>query len=204
MLSVLQIFVKNPVPGQTKTRLAAGIGHERALEAYRRLLFRIRSLAQELAEEHQIEVWYGNDLPETDLWTETGWPRLAQSGQDIGARMQNAMETALQRGADKVVLVGSDLPHLELRHLTEAFAALDSAPAVVGPAIDGGYYLIGLRQMVPGLFDDIAWSTGEVIGTTRARLRAAGVSWHELQALHDLDTIDDLPGTFLEDLLEKP
>ncbi len=203
MSSVLQIFVKNPVAGQTKTRLAAGIGHDLALEAYRRLLFRMRNLSKELASTIRIEVWYGNDIPSADLWAETGWPRLEQQGQDLGARMQNALELAFRQGARKVVLVGSDLPHLELKHLTDAFAALDTTPAVVGPATDGGYYLIGLTQMVPRLFDNIAWSTGEVLSSTRARLQDAGFAWQELPALNDLDTIEDLPGTFLEDLLEK-
>ena len=198
---VLQLFVKHPKAGQTKTRLAAGIGHRKALIAYQRLLERAKAMATDLQQDFDIEIWYGNEIPEQDLWATTGWPRHQQWGEDIGQRMNHAMTQALDRGAEKVLLMGTDLPAMNQTLVREAFTLLDDHPAVMGPAIDGGYYLVGLRAALPALFADIEWSTSTVYAESCARFRAAGWTWAELPALSDLDTVDDLPGTLLEDLL---
>lgn len=115
----------------------------------------------------------------------------AQRGPDLGARMHNALSDALH-GVGRAVLIGTDCPELDAAYLDAAFDALDGHDAVLGPAADGGYVLIGLRRPAPTLFTRIAWGTGTVLAETRAGLRAAGLSWRELPTLRDLDEIADL------------
>lgn len=202
-MNVLQIFVKHPVAGQTKTRLAAGIGHPKALEAYRRLLQRMKDIALSLPTSIEVEVWYGNQVPEQDLWSDSPFPRYLQSGEDLGARMQGAIQSALEQGADGVILVGSDLPHLRAEILLDAFEKLSSAEVVLGPSEDGGYYLVGMTGLQAAIFQDMTWSVSDVLDVTRSRLKEAGVSWQEVEMLNDLDTVEDLAGTFLEGIVEE-
>ncbi len=200
--SLLQIFVKHPHPGQTKTRLAAGIGHRKALLAYERLLHKTRAVATELSPVLSVNIWYGNAIPEEDLWQEASFSRQSQWGDDIGTRMYHALQKGFEQGAAKVVLIGSDLPDIHAGLILKALSALDRVPAVIGPAQDGGYYLIGLSQAPSKpLFDGILWSSDQVLVQTRARLQSLGWAWEELEALCDLDTVSDLEGTFLADLL---
>jgi hypothetical protein len=117
---------------------------------------------------------------------------LAQSGADLGARMADAFARAFARGASRVVLAGTDVPGLARETATAALSALDAADVVLGPAEDGGYYLVGLRAPAPALFSGMEWSTPGVLEETRARARAAGLAVHELAPLADVDTLDDL------------
>jgi rSAM/selenodomain-associated transferase 1 len=114
-----------------------------------------------------------------------------QNGPDLGARMQDALEWALQR-APWAVLIGSDCPGYDSDYLQTAFAALERHDAVLGPALDGGYVLIGMRRAAPELFADMPWSTTGVLDTTRQRLQRKGWSWQELPTLRDIDTPQDL------------
>lgn len=202
-MQVLQIFVKHPIAGQTKTRLAAGIGHPKALEAYRRLLARMKGIACSLPASINVEIWYGNQIPAEDLWADSPFPRFLQSGEDLGARMEGAIQTALNKGADKVVLVGSDLPDLTAEVVLEAFETLGDADVVLGPSDDGGYYLVGMKKIQSMIFRKMTWSVENVLENTRQRLANHQKSWGELVPLNDLDTIEDLAGTFLEGILEE-
>lgn len=204
MPQTLQIFVKHPVAGQTKTRLAAGIGHPEALKAYGLLLEKMKGIALSLQDEYDIEIWYGNMIPETDLWSESPFPRFLQWGDDIGERMMNAMNQALDKAADKVVLVGSDLPHLTAEIVREAFEALAEEATVFGPAEDGGYYLVGMTAMSPEIFTDMIWSVDDVLAESQQRLAMNSKTWAEVATLNDLDTVEDLAGTFLEELIDLP
>jgi hypothetical protein len=112
--------------------------------------------------------------------------------------MEDAFARAFADGAERVVIVGSDLPDLSAALLRRAFHALDDHPAVLGPARDGGYYLLGLTGMIGGLFDGIAWSTPDVLPATLAHLRAAGVIPAMLEELADVDEVGDLPDGWLE------
>lgn len=202
MSKTLQIFVKHPVAGQTKTRLAAGIGHPKALKAYGLLLEKMKKIALTLQNEYDIQVWYGNMIPGSDLWSESPFPRFLQWGDGIGARMMNAMNQALEKGADKVVLVGSDLPHLTDEIVREAFGALSEESTVFGPAEDGGYYLVGMTAMSPEIFTDMTWSVDDVLAESQQRLAINSKTWAEVATLNDLDTVEDLVGTFLEELID--
>jgi hypothetical protein len=193
--ALLLLFVKHPTAGQTKTRLAAGIGHAKALAVYRELLAHLRQQAE--ATQAQVAVFYGNQLPAKDLWTETGWPRLLQQGDDLGARMQHAFAWGFDQGYRRVVLVGSDIPSISHEILDLSLQQLDHFPAVIGPSDDGGYYLIGLSQPVEAIFQGKTWSTPSVLSETLADFAAANLSVYQAPTLNDIDTVDDLPGTFL-------
>jgi rSAM/selenodomain-associated transferase 1 len=117
---------------------------------------------------------------------------MAQSGHDLGARMADAFARAFARGARRVAIVGTDVPGVSRATVREALSALEVADVVMGPADDGGYYLIGLRAPWPGLFAGIEWSTPSVREQTLARAAAAGLSVRELARLRDVDTLEDV------------
>jgi uncharacterized protein len=194
---LLLLFVKHPKAGQTKTRLAAGIGHPRALAVYRALLQHLRQEAEATLADKAV--FYGNEIPPQDLWAETAWPRLPQQGDDLGARMQQAFQWGFDQGYQRIVLVGSDIPHLTHHLLNDAFEQLGTHPAMLGPAADGGYYLIGLSQPCPRVFAGKTWSTSSVLPDTLADFEAEGLSYALGPTLNDVDTVADLAGTWLAD-----
>ena len=195
-LELLILFVKHPLPGQTKTRLAAGIGQIKALAAYQEMLVHLRKEAQRL--EVPVVVFYGNEVPEQDLWSETNWPRLLQAGRDLGDRMNHAFSWGKKQGYQRMVLVGSDIPGVQAELLREAFDQLQHTDVVVGPSSDGGYYLIGLQEPRIELFEEMSWSTDQVLTKTLHRIQHHKMSLALLREESDVDTVEDLPGTFLE------
>lgn len=192
---LLLIFVKHPVPGKVKTRLGATIGHENAVLVYQDLLsYTCRQVKNLLADK---QVWYGNEIPDQDLWSQAGYERLMQTGEDLGARMALAFAEGFAAGYEKILIIGSDCAALTTEHLEQAYAALDTHDAVIGPARDGGYYLLGLKALLPALFENKTWSTASVRPDTLADFAAANKSVHQLEMLSDIDTEADLKGTFL-------
>jgi rSAM/selenodomain-associated transferase 1 len=189
------VFVRAPEAGRVKTRLAAEIGDEAALRIYRRLAEHAVAEARALGAEAAVRIHYtpaeGGEMVRGWLGGDAAY--LPQGDGDLGARMRTAFEAAFAAGHPRVLIVGSDLPELSAEVLRRALRLLDAHPAVVGPAADGGYYLLGLREMVPGVFDGIAWSTGEVLAATLTRLRAAGCEPALLETLRDVDVAADLP-----------
>lgn len=192
---LLLIFVKHPIAGQVKTRLAAGIGHEKALKVYHELLAYTRSVAHEIAADKAV--WYGNEVPEGDLWAETGWPRFLQAGETLGDRMEGAFRWGLAQGYRRICIIGSDCATLTSAILNQAFDQLSSHDAVIGPANDGGYYLLGMTSLVAEVFHDKSWSTESVLPDTLADLASLNKTHFLLPELVDIDTIEDLEGTFL-------
>ena len=189
----LLIFARDPRPGRVKTRLIPALGAEGAVRIYRKLLRHSLETAT-AAKAERVELWL--DHPSEDpellrLLDRLGIYRRTQTGNDLGARMQHALQDALHE-AERVVLIGSDCPAYTAAYLDAAFDALDEHDAVIGPAVDGGYVLIGLRKAAPTLFKDIAWGSEQVLATTRTRLTALRWHWHELEALRDVDVPDDL------------
>ena len=189
------LFVRAPEAGRVKTRLAAEIGAEAALRIYRRLAEHAVAEARALGPDVALRIHY---TPATGGAALRGWlgadaAYLPQADGDLGARMRTAFEAAFGEGHRRVLIIGSDLPGLSAEVLRRALRLLDSHPAVIGPAADGGYYLLGLRGMVDGVFDGIAWSTERVLEATVARLRAAGCAPAMLEPLRDVDVADDLP-----------
>jgi hypothetical protein len=195
---VTLVFVRAPVAGQVKTRLAAALGAEGALRVYRRLAEHTLREARALGGEVRVHFTPEDAGAEVRGWLGEGPRYLPQSAGDLGARMEAAFRAAFEDGADRVVIIGSDLPELSATLLRRAFDALESHPAVIGPARDGGYYLLGMRTMIEGLFDGIPWSTNEVLARTLERLRAAGIHPALLDTLSDVDEVDDLPAGWAE------
>lgn len=189
----LLVFARNPVAGQVKTRLIPVLGAEGAMAVYRQLLAGTLAAAH-AANSDTLSLWIDQPSPNAELLAsiaayDTDWH--PQSGGDLGARMRHAFESSL---ADHrhVVLIGSDCPEFSAKYLQQAFDALQQCDLVIGPASDGGYVLIGMHTLHAALFESIPWSTDRVLAITRQRLARLGLSCHELPALRDIDTADDL------------
>lgn len=187
----LLIFTRNPEPGKCKTRLASTIGDTAALAIYIFLLEHTARVARAL-EHTDRHVYFSEHLGDGRIWEPETFAGHIQRGEDLGARMQRAFEEAFAAGYRKVVLIGSDLYDLGREDLEAAFASLDTHQAVVGPATDGGYYLLGLTHLVPALFHDKAWSTPTVLAATLRDLE--GVPTFLLPARRDIDRYEDIAG----------
>ncbi|HEU4561796.1 MAG TPA: TIGR04282 family arsenosugar biosynthesis glycosyltransferase [Longimicrobium sp.] len=200
------LFVRAPELGRVKTRLAAEIGARAALRVYRRLAEHAVAEARAVGDDVALRIHFtpanAGEAVRTWLGGE-GAAYLPQADADLGGRMRAAFEAAFSEGHRRVVIIGSDLPGLTAELLRDAFAGLDHHPAVIGPAEDGGYYLLGLREMIPELFHGIPWSTGEVFGRTMAKLRSLGITPARLPALGDVDVAADLPDGWREWALEE-
>lgn len=184
----LLIFIKNPEPGKVKTRLARAVGDQQALAIYRVLLEYTREVTQAV-DAHRM-LFYSTFIDPGDNWPETDFEKLLQQGRDLGARMDHAFQLAFQRFT-KAVLIGSDCASLTPEIIFEAFSALDRFPYVLGPALDGGYYLLGMRAPAPFLFKNMTWSTANVLTETIQRIGERGQSHFLLPALSDIDTVED-------------
>jgi len=184
---VVLVFHKNEVLGRVKTRLASGIGEARALEIYSHLIQSTYSVLEDVSA--PVWTYYSDFIPETVN------PPIAKSfvqeGQDLGERMANAFARSFESGMEKVVLIGTDCPTLQRQHLNQAFEALTHSDLVLGPATDGGYYLIGMKRKADYLFEGISWSTSEVLSQTLAVATAHGLHFTLLDELSDIDTRED-------------
>ncbi|MFP5414556.1 MAG: TIGR04282 family arsenosugar biosynthesis glycosyltransferase [Gammaproteobacteria bacterium] len=184
-------FAKAPVPGQVKSRMHPVLSGEQSAALHRTLVrHTLGKLA--LAQLAPVELWISAPHPFFTALADLA-PSVMQAGYDLGERMWHAFETALPR-ARPVVLVGSDCPFFSARYLLQAFHLLlaPDVDAVLGPAEDGGYVLLGLKRNHPQLFMDVDWGTGQVLEQTRDRLRQLGWRWRELPALADIDEPADL------------
>jgi uncharacterized protein len=183
-------MARHPVAGRVKTRLAAVVGDERACMLARAFILDLADRLRALA----YPVTWSYAPPEAPFATLVPGARCQpQVGVDLGARMAHAIAVELAAGAPSVLVIGSDVPHVPAACLDEAAAALAAGTDVVlGPARDGGYYLIGLAAMEPALFRDLAWGTGEVLAATRTRAAACGLTVHLLPAGFDVDGAEDL------------
>ena len=188
----LIIFVKNPERGKVKTRLAASIGEEQAVNIYRKLLLYTKEITKGLNSEKCV--YYSEMINNNDLWDNMIYQKHLQQGSDIGERMQNAFAAAFAEGKERVIIIGSDCLELETYMIKEAFAVLESNDVVLGPARDGGYYLIGMKKFLPTLFENKTWSTPDVLMDTILDLKKMDVRYYLLKTLNDVDTIDDLDG----------
>jgi rSAM/selenodomain-associated transferase 1 len=189
----LVVFVKHPAPGEVKTRLAAAIGPGPAARLYRALAERVLEETTPRMQDYERLVLF--DPPQALARMREWLPGVrlaAQAAGDLGERMADAFRRAFGRGAGRVALVGTDAPGVTRDTVLQAFDALEEADVALGPAEDGGYYLIALREPRPELFADVAWSTPAVREQTLARAAAAGLSVRELRPLRDVDTLEDL------------
>lgn len=184
----LIIFIRNPELGKVKTRLAKGVGQQRAFDIYKALLAHTRETA--LQTDSLRLLFYSQEVQNEDEWPNEAFTKLLQEGNDLGERMENAFKTALRLAA-KAVIVGSDIAQIQPRILDNAFLALDEADYVLGPALDGGYYLLGMKQESPALFRGMEWSTPSVYEHTAKRIAAAGYTYALVDTLSDIDYAED-------------
>ena len=192
----LIIFTRYPEPGTTKTRLIGALGANGAADLHRQMAERVVDVARELKASTGIAVeirFAGGDDSKMRQWLGNDMKYTAQVGLDLGERMDNAFKAGFDQECDRIVLVGSDCPELTADILEKAFQALDHHPVVLGPAADGGYYLVGLKQRLSNVFKDIPWGTENVLEETRNALSSLEVSFALLEQLNDVDTPEDLP-----------
>lgn len=185
----LLIFAKNPVAGKVKTRLAATIGNEAALVVYHKLLQHTFKSTQDL--DLDKFVFYSEFKEEDDLWKK-GFSKELQTGNHLGERMRNAFDLILNKGYQKAVIIGTDCPYIDAEIIEDAFKVLNSSDIVIGPAEDGGYYLIGIKMNHSELFENIQWSTNSVLSATIEKCIELKLSYSLLKLLNDIDDEQDL------------
>ncbi len=189
MSKAIITFVKNPVIGTVKTRLAKTIGDQRALEVYLELCNYTKRVVGSV--DADVHVFYASEIIDNDIWSGQSFHKKLQKGDDLGERMNHAFGNLLA-DYDKVVIVGSDCPQLTKSHIDTAFNSLDETDVVIGPTFDGGYYLLGMKQLQAFLFNDMKWSTDEVFSTSLIRIFEHQRTLTQLQKLSDVDVEDDL------------
>ena len=188
MENALIIFIKNIVPGKVKTRLAATVGNEKAVKIYQALLERTRQAA--LKTKADLHVFYSTNIEANDLWDDSIFIKKTQRGNNIGKRMSNAFVDIFPKYKN-AVLIGGDIAHLSTDILNEGFEKLNSHDFVLGPAYDGGYYLIGMKEPAPSIFENINWSTDSVTQKTIENMTALGKTFSLLPTLSDIDYEED-------------
>ncbi len=188
---LLLIFVKNPILGQVKTRLAATIGDKPALEIYLKLLHHTQDITKEIQVDQAV--FYSDFVDENDSWDNSTYLKKVQSGEDLGLKMKTAFQWGLQTGYKEICIIGSDCYELTPEIIMSAFQILKTKDVVLGPSNDGGYYLLGLKEMRDELFQNKEWSTDSVAADTLADFEKLGLSYGMLEPLNDVDTEEDLP-----------
>lgn len=190
--NALIIFLKYPEPGKVKTRLAQEVGAEKAAGLYR--LFAEAVLRQTVDKNYKRFVFYfpPENRDKIINWIGSGPEFYPQTGNNLGERLVDAFNRIFQRGAKRVVVIGTDSPQIDSGIILRAFGELGKNQCVIGPSHDGGYYLLGLSSFQKDIFQDIDWSTDKVLKQTTDRLDRPGISFSLLDKLFDIDTISDL------------
>lgn len=186
--NALIIFTRNPELGKVKSRLAKTIGDENALKIYKELLLHTKSETQNL--DGDKFVFYDKLVIDDDIWTNEIFNKKLQSGKDLGERMQNAFQELFDLGYKNCIIVGSDLFDLKAEIISTAIQKLENMDVIIGPAEDGGYYLLGLKEMIPDIFQNKNWGTETVLEDTLEDVKNKSVEF--LVTLNDIDTFEDL------------
>ncbi|GAB2528513.1 TIGR04282 family arsenosugar biosynthesis glycosyltransferase [Spirosoma aerophilum] len=179
----LIVFVKNPIPGQVKTRIARTVGDAKAVEVYQHLLVYTQELVSTFS--GRCVIYYGDHINPDDGWN--NYAKYRQIGADLGERMLNAFQEQFAEGATTVVIIGSDCLTITPDHLRQAFDALKTTDLVIGPATDGGYYLLGMNALQPFVFENMPWSQPDLCRKTEQVIGQKGLTLTRLEALTDID-----------------
>ena len=186
---LLIIFVKNPRLGQVKTRLAASIGDEASLIIYQQLLDYTEKITSHLPVDKVV--FFTAPPLSTESWP--GFMEETQISGDLGVKMHHAFAWGFQKGYKEICIIGSDCYELQTSNIQQAFEALAKHDVVLGPTLDGGYYLLGMKKMHATLFHNKSWSTEQVLPATIEDLKQNGLSYQLLDTLRDIDREQDLP-----------
>ena len=173
-----------------KTRLAATLGNAASLSVYQSLLRHIQTITKDLPAEKIV--FYSDKVEDGDIWDDKIYRKKLQIGNDLGERMKNAFEDTFEQAENQVILIGSDCLELTPVIIKDAFSILQNDDMVIGPAADGGYYLIGMKKMHAPLFQNIPWGSGDVLKQTLDAAVKQGLTFHLLAELSDVDNEDDL------------
>lgn len=188
--SALIIFTKNPEKGKAKTRLAKTIGNDNALLIYKELLSHTAQISKEVDVERYA--FYSSHIGNNEYFEDDFFKKRIQKGDDLGEKMLNAFQELAENNFDKIVIIGSDCYDLKTNNLKDAFEALNYYDTVIGPAKDGGFYLLGLKEVIPSLFLNRVWSTDNVLKETVDILKNCNKTFTLLQTLSDVDYEEDL------------
>ncbi len=186
--NLLLIFTRNPELGKVKTRLAKDVGDTKALAIYKFLLEHTVLVTKDLDATKQVH--YSVKIRENDLWDTSIYDKKQQQGSDLGGRMQNAFEQGFKEGYQRIIIIGSDLYDLSQEDLENAFAQLENHDTVIGPALDGGYYLLGLKNLIPEVFSNKVWGTDTVLQSTLTDLQKYTTAI--LAPRNDVDYLSDI------------
>ena len=181
------VFVKNIKLGKVKTRLAKTIGNQAAFEVYSELV-KITEEATKKTESDK-RIYFSDTIIETKWGTHF---KAVQEGSDLGERMKNAFKKGFEDGYERIVLIGSDLPEISSTHIEQGLQNLKNNEVTFGPAIDGGYYLVGMSKMHAYVFDNKPWSQPNLLKLTLSELEQKNISYALLEPLNDIDTFEDL------------
>lgn len=192
MQEALIVFVRKPELGKVKTRLANSVGAPKALEIYQKLLQHTFNLASPLRFDKYTFVAGSSSAV---YWN--GFFCEQQQGRDLGSRMHHAFDILFKKGYTRVVIIGSDCLQLTTALVQQAFEQLNRHAVVIGPAVDGGYYLLGLNRPYPELFQNKAWSTATVYTNTLQDIEKMGLKHFRLPMLPDVDEVTDVPAAWL-------
>lgn len=187
---LLIVFIKNPLLGKVKTRLANTVGDEKALTVYTILLRHTLEITKQLFCDKIV--CYSDFVPPLDDWSSAGFSQALQWNGDLGERMKNAFVEGFKKRYDRIVIIGSDCYELQTATIVEAFQSLQESEVVIGPAHDGGYYLLGMTKLFDELFKEKQWSTSSVLPDTLKNLNTLDVSYKLLRTLSDIDNEADL------------
>ncbi len=188
MKNAIIIFQKNPEPGKVKTRLAATVGNENALKIYNILVEHTHSVIEQI--EAKKYLFFSNFIENDEKWVK--YDKNVQKGEDLGLRMFNAISDVKKAGAERVIVLGTDCYDLKSEHIQQAFELLETNDYCIGPALDGGYYLIGTTLPDESVFLNKEWSTESVFTEAKTNIHAMGKKMGILQALSDVDYEEDL------------
>ena len=190
MRKAIIIFISNPILGKVKTRLAMSIGNEAALKVYIKLLQRTNVITKDL--ECEKYIFYADGINKTDSWNDQVYTKVEQGEGELGQKMTAAFKHAFNKNAEEVLIIGSDCYDLSQKVIEAAFIALKEADIVIGPAADGGYYLLGMKMLCPDLFKNINWSTDTVLKETIAVCDNLELHYFLLPVLKDVDRQEDI------------
>jgi len=186
--TALIIFTRNPEVGKCKTRLAKTVGDQAALDIYNYLLQHTATVAKKVDVDRYV--FYSENINPNDIWDIAHFSKKLQTGSDLGERMHNAFQELLDSGYQKVIIIGSDLLDLNEGIIDQAIQKLEHHDVVIGPAEDGGYYLLGMKTLHPEIFKNKAWGTKTVRQDTLEDLQNSNV--YLLATLNDIDTFEDM------------
>ena len=186
--NLLLIFTRNPELGKAKTRLAKTIGDETALDIYKFLLQKTRDVSLKVTSDKAV--YYSVKIRNNDIWDNEIYQKHQQNGEDLGIRMKNAFNDGFNSGYQKVMIIGSDLYNLSSENIENAFKELKNNDVVIGPALDGGYYLLGMNSLQENIFENKDWGTETVRKDTLKDLKDKKVKLLEFK--NDIDIYEDI------------